>query len=436
MNKKLRSLLGVSVIALLTVMLAACGSSDESANGEGEVNIQYWHMQVEEDRVAVIDDLISDFEKENPGITVDQVAIQEDDFSTKISASLGAQQMPALLEVVVDQSLFLGKEGVLATELHKEIISNIGEDQYFDGPLNITKSPNDDGYYGVPVSGWVQGIWYRKDLFEEKGLEAPTTWENILAAAKAFHDPDNKQYGMVIGTSEDEFAEQTFSQFALSNNSNVFDPNGDVTFNTDGMIEALDYYKNLAQYTPPGAESWREARDLYISENTPMVMYSSYLMSDLVAEGLADKTGFTLPEKKQPASFGEVTSLAISNTVSEEKQKAAKKFIEFVMKKENYINYLHMSPGGSNPTIASIAEDPKYLENEVLKAYGDEATKIASGLNNLQRFGFTEGVLYPEMGDISAKVIIGKGIFDMTVEDKTPKEVAEQAQTSMEDTVK
>ncbi|MGM0878203.1 MAG: ABC transporter substrate-binding protein [Bacillota bacterium] len=426
-----------SVFALVLSILAACNSGNSGAGGEQEeVTVQFWHSQVEEERVKVIKDIVAKFEEANPGLKVEQVPVPEEDFSTKISASLAANQMPALVEVGVDQALFLGSEKVLETKMHEEIINDIGKDDFFAGALSTMKNAEGEGYYGVPVAGWVQGIWYREDLFKEKGLEAPTTWENILKAAETFHDPDNKKYGIVIGTTKDDFAEQTFSQFALSNNAQIFGEHGKVNFNSPEMIEALDYYKKLAEFTPPGAESWREAREMYLAENAPMVMYSSYIMSDLVSKDMADVTGFATPEKQTKATFGQITSLAIPNTVTDEQKDAAKKFISFLMEKENYIDFLHMSPGGANPTLTSIAEAPEYLDNEILKAYGDEATNIAYGLDNLRRFGFQDGVTYPVMGDISAKFIIGEALYNLTEGGKSAEEVAKVANEKMVETVK
>jgi multiple sugar transport system substrate-binding protein len=425
----------VSIAVCILALLSACGSSS-SNDGTGEVSIQFWHQQVEQERKEVIGALIKEFEEQNAGIKVEQVPVPEEDFPTKISAALGANQLPALLEMGIDQSLFLGGEEVLETGLHEKIINGIGKDNFYTGALNKTMSPNGDGHYGVPVSGWVQGIWYREDLFKEKGLSAPNTWENILKAAKAFHDPDNKQYGIVLGTSKDAYAEQTFSQFANSNKATVFDQNGNVNFDSNEMVESLDYYKELAQYTPPGAETASDARDLFLAGNTPMIMYSSHIMKDLASKDLASVTKLAVPEKQQPSTFGEITSLAISNTVSDSEKDAAKKFIEFIMQKENNIEYLHMAPGGMSPTLISIAESSEYLENDVLKSFGNEAQNIASTIDNLQRFGFQDDVIYPEMGDISAKYIIGEALYNMTEAGHDPKKVAKEAQTKMESTVK
>jgi multiple sugar transport system substrate-binding protein len=425
-----------AILLVFSALLSACGGSD-SADGGGEVTIEYWHANVEEERVALIKELIAKFEKKNPGIRVKQVAISEEDLPNKITVSLGANQLPAIIEGGIDHRLLLWREGVVDTQAHREIIDEIGTEDFYAGAVDLLKDPDGKGYLGVPVYGWVQGIWYNQKRFEEKGLKPPTTWENILAAAKAFHDPRKKQYGIVIGTQKDHFTEQTFSQYALSNEAKLFDEKGNVRFNTPEMTETLDFYKELAKYTPPGAESWREAKEMYLSERAPMVMYSTYLMGDLSQnKELAKNTGFVIPERKSKASFGEITAFTITNTVSEEEKEAAKRFTRFMLEKENYIPFLHMSAGGSNPVRKSIAKDPAYLDHEVLKSFGEVAGEIPNGLENLQRFGFQDGKMYPQMGDISAQFIISEAIYNMTEHGTSAGDAAKTAQSKMEKAVK
>jgi multiple sugar transport system substrate-binding protein len=433
---KKRSLVFATTLISLSV-LTACSSSSSSSDTSGEVTIQYWHTQTEEDRVNHLKEMLQTFEAENKGIHVEQVPVPEEDFPSKISAALGADKLPAVIEAGNDQMLFLGTEGVSDQQAHEAIINEIGKDDFYQGALNTLKDPKESGYYGVPLHGWVQGIWYNKQLFQEKGLQPPTTWENILKAAKALHDPGNQKYGIVIGTAKDDFTEQTFSQFALANNAVVFNKDGSVHFDTPEMKETLKYYQELSAFTPPGAESWRESREMYLSGRAPMVMYSTYLMGDLSQNAeLAKNTGFAIPEHKTKASYGLITGLTITNTVSDEERAAAKKLVTYLTKKENNIKYLHMSPGGSNPVRKSITQDPAYLDNEVLKKFGNTAKDIPAGLDNLQRFGLQDGVVFPQMGDISAQFIIGEAVNEMTERQKDPAEVAGTAQEKMEKSVK
>jgi multiple sugar transport system substrate-binding protein len=45
-----------------------------------------------------------------------------------------------------------------------------------------------DGVYGIPVDGGPMGLLYRQDIFDEYGIEVPTTWDEFAAAAQALAD--------------------------------------------------------------------------------------------------------------------------------------------------------------------------------------------------------------------------------------------------------
>jgi len=51
--------------------------------------------------------------------------------------------------------------------------------------------------FGVPIYCTIEALSVRKDLFEERGLTQPTSFEKVIEAAKALHDPKRGMYGMV-----------------------------------------------------------------------------------------------------------------------------------------------------------------------------------------------------------------------------------------------
>ena len=52
--------------------------------------------------------------------------------------------------------------------------------------------------YGVPFDGEVTVQVYRKDLYAQKGLKPATTYDELLANAKALTDPANRMYGLAM----------------------------------------------------------------------------------------------------------------------------------------------------------------------------------------------------------------------------------------------
>ena len=437
MKKKLVVMMLTMVMAVTS--LAGCGGGSDSAKSDKDskkdgdvVEIQFLHGQPEEERVQAIQEIIDDFEAENEGIKVTQMPIPEDGFWTKISTLMSTGKLPAVVEGGVDQLRLMNGEEALDLEANTEAIEAIGKDRFYDGVLKMAKAPGQDQYLGVPVAGWVSGIWYRKSMFEEKGLEAPTTWENIQKAAEAFSDPANKKYGIMIATEESDFTEQSFSSFTGSAGFELFDEQGKPQFNTPEMKESLEYYKTLYQYTMPGSNGVEEVKDAFVGGHSAMALYSTYIMGALVDQGLADDVGFAVPEKTEQGSFGMTSTMTISNMISEEEREAAIKFVSYMGNKEANIKWCHMSPGGSNPVLKDVADDPAYLENDVLKAFGDTAATIPDAFENLQMLGVKDGEVNPAMGNISSKFIIPHCINSILVQGEDIDAAMEKCQADLE----
>ncbi len=406
----------------------------EKAKGSEEedpVTIQFMHGMIEEERQEVIQGLIDKFTEENPWITVEQIPTDDGStYDTKLTAFAGGD-MPAVIEVNQNRAKWLAGNELSDLDAIREVIETKSDD-YYDAILKINTSEDGQKYIGIPVGGWVQGIWYNKTAFEEKGLAAPDTWDNIIAAAKAFYDPDNKKYGIALPTVDSSFSEQSFSQFALSNGANVLDADGNANFNSMKMIEALTYYQELYQYSIQGSNGTTEVKDAMLNGTVPMGIYSTYILQDLINAGLMDDFGFTLVKKELSASYGSIGMLAISADLDEEEREAAILFTSFLIKEKNNIEWLHMSPGGQQPVMASVASNPEYLDNEIIKGFETLAPEISAAFENISLFGIVDGKNYVSMGNITSSNIISKAIYDITVNEKNPAEVANSIQNQIE----
>lgn len=415
--KKMKAVVSLVFIITLGILLAACGGQDESS-GESDgkqVEIEFMHANVEQDRVDLIDSLIAKFEEENPGIKVKQVPVEEDSYNTKIVTLANSNQLPEIIEGGFYMHKSLNQDQLIDLESVNRIIQEIGEDNYFKGPLELLKTDTGDGYLAVPISGWVQGIWYNKQIFEENGIQEPATWDEILDAAEKLTDLENKQYGIGLPTVEGQFSEQSFSQFALSNNANVFDGEGNLTLNTPEMKEALEYYKELYKYTMPGSNDTTEVKDAFMNQSAAMAIYSTYILPSVYEEGWADDIGFIVPENKSKAVYGSVSALTVTSGLDDAHREAAEKFILFLMQPDNMTEWVLMAPGGSQPVMPDVLEDPDYQANEVVNAFGDLFEVVASSFDNLQALGLVDGKNIPEMGDVTNSLAIPQMVNRATV---------------------
>ena len=440
MKKKILSMMLVAAMTVGT--LAGCGSKSENGNSEKrtdttadageEVTIQFMHMQVEQERQDVIAKLIEEFESENPGIKVEQMPTNEDDYDTKITSLGGTGVLPAVMEFSQDQAKTSVTNDFIDLEANKEVIDGKGEDAFFDGALNVIKTEDGNDYVGVPVSGWVQGIWCNTAMLKEKGFDVPQNWDDVLEIAKAFYDPDNKQYGIALPTSESAFSEQVFSQFAISNGANVFDADGNVTIDTPEMKEALDYYKELASYSMPGSTEVADVKDAFVNQSAPLCLYSTYILSAVQEAGFLDDVELTLPNKTQQAAYGCVIVLSIASGLSDAEKAAAEKFVSFMLEKENNESWMLMAPGGIQPVLSEVAEDAAYKENEAIVPLAHLLDEVGVAFDNLQLFGCVGGKNYMVMGDVTNKGILSKMINNVVVQGSDSQTELTNAQAEVE----
>ncbi|WP_036223678.1 ABC transporter substrate-binding protein [Mesoaciditoga lauensis] len=418
------------VIALVTLVITGLFAQ----------SITFWTTETESNRMQRIQALATIFQAKT-GISVTIVPVQENDLFSRLAASKAAGTLPDVMEAGIEPLLLLGSEGLMDTQLNAKIINDFGD--IYNGVKKLLYAGNGN-YYGIPFHAWVQGIWYHKDWFKANDLGDPTTWYNILEAAKKLNDPSKGVYGIILPKKADSYAEQVFTEVALANGARPFDDNGNVTFDTPQMIQAFRFYKELGKYSMPGFTTVLDALKGYLSGKAGMIFYSTYIMDDIAIQDvqesrihsfdpeLVNKTGFANKMvNTDTSSYGQVVGLGILN--SSKNKVAAEEFAKFLMTGDNYIYWLHMAPGGMNPTRRSIATNPKFLDNPVLKRYGaQKIANIIAALDSIERFDFYKGKVVTKMSKLSANFVIGKAINLMFANDWTPEQTAKWAQKEAE----
>ena len=437
----------------LTLGLAAAGMSMSSL---AMTTVEYWTTQTQSDRMQTIEVMADVFEALNPGIDIKLVAVDENDIPKQIAAAAASNTLPDMIEVGSNLSLAFSEQGIVDLEATTEVINSVGIDRFYTGALKLVEDPAKKQYVALPYRGWVQGIWYRADWFEEAGLEPPTTWESIEKAAKHFNNPKENQYGILIGTKADSYAEQVYTQFALSNDAPQFDRNGKLIFNSEAQKEVLDFYKTLSQYTPPGPQTWR-ARDYYLQGKLAMFFYSTYIMDDIALaeaaasslsnENFSDLKGATFdPDLAKntrlattithtsPSTFGTLVGFSIMKNDNQAEVDATKAFIEYMNERDQVVAYSHMAPGGHLPMLRDIAETDEFLNDPkgIFANYGKESIKeIIAGFENIKNFSIVDGKAFPESGEIFSKQIIPRMIYSAVIEDKDTQASLDWAEEQM-----
>ena len=211
--------LGSALLGLMLIV-AACGgeATPSGGGGGGDGELVFWTVEDNVDRVAGQQAIIDRFTEET-GIAVELVAIGEADLTTQITAAVAGDTLPDVFGALsLGFTHTLAADGLANADAHAAVVDALGRDTFAQSALDLVTT--DDGLAGVPSDSWAQLLVYRKDLFEAAGLEPPTTYDTILAAAEELNTGD--QAGIVLATGNDlTFVQQTFEYFAVANGCDV-----------------------------------------------------------------------------------------------------------------------------------------------------------------------------------------------------------------------
>jgi len=178
--------LGVSV----AMLLAACGGgSDEpgastaapTGDGTEPVTLTWWHNGNNDPLLSYWQGVADAFTAENPNVTIEIEAIQNEDLRTRLQVALQSNDPPDVLpqwgggeqadQVKADKLMDL-------TDLIPDAIESLGG--------AVGGWTTDGAVYGIPYTLGVGGFWYNKAMFAEAGIDqTPATWEEFFTAIDA-----------------------------------------------------------------------------------------------------------------------------------------------------------------------------------------------------------------------------------------------------------
>jgi len=393
------------IVALLVLSLASAQS------------LTFWTTEEQPERMAVQEEIAADFEAAT-GISVDVVPVTESQLSERMTAAFAAGDLPDVVFHPVNYSLGWAEAGILDTAAATEVIADLGRATFGSGTLELVAFGDETA--AVPMDGWTQLLLYRADLFEAQGLEPPTSYEAILAAIDALHDPPN-MYGFVSATdpSQDYFM-QVFEHFALANGVQLVDDAGDITLDTPAMRETLEFYQALADASPPGNLYWLQSREIYQDGSAAMIVWSPFILTSLVglrdsvpvpvdadqySGWLAENTGFVTniagPSNPEGAGWAQISYAGITVDADID---AAQEFVKYLVS-DGYLDWLSMAAHAKFPVRRGTPEQPNlYTEGWSQLEIGidrfqpmtdffsaDVIDAMVEGLETGSRWGFAQG---------------------------------------------
>jgi multiple sugar transport system substrate-binding protein len=413
-NRSTRS----AITALFTCVIVPASILTAS----GEVTLDFWNPDTGEAVVKVLQEDVQGFEKEHPDIKVNLVNIPWNDIYTKWQTGIQSGNLPDLSIASAAFGATFNAQGAIET-LDDVVQSMGGESAFASSAQSFVEMCKVNGsFIDLPFVHNSVVLWYNKDLLQKAGLSVPQTWTDLAAAAKAL--TKNGVYGILMTSSKSYVTQHTFYSLMLSNGADIVDrKTGEkVVFNSPETIEALKLYKELAQYSPPGAGGYDrpEAQAAMTTGKIAMFIYGSWLGGALTEAGPDVFSAFgvaPVPHDKGKGAFmGNETVLIFKAA----KHKAeAKLFLEYLMKKENYLRYVLTDPASYGPVTKAAKDDPTYKDSPQVKAVQNVIDAFQAELPNAWVYGMPN----KHAGEIEGLNLLAE-VVGRVVLDNVPAETA------------
>ncbi len=181
-----RAIAAIAVAVATATAAAACSSgssssssststgstsaASSSASTAAKVTLTWWNNATAQPLLGVWQSVIKSFEASHPGVTIQNVPVQNEQFTTKIPLALESSNPPDIYQQWGGgQEATQVKSGKL-TDLTSSVSSWIGQLGTAAAGWQVSGKQ-----YGVPFDLHVVGFWYRKDLFQKAGISSPPT---------------------------------------------------------------------------------------------------------------------------------------------------------------------------------------------------------------------------------------------------------------------
>ncbi|MDH6182164.1 raffinose/stachyose/melibiose transport system substrate-binding protein [Microbacteriaceae bacterium SG_E_30_P1] len=167
--------------ALLAGALALSGCAAPS--DDGSVSMTLWHNSTTGPGQEFWEATVADFEADNPGITIEIQAIQNEDLDGKLQTALNAGDAP---------DIFLQRGGgkmaaMVAAGQLKDLtgsISDTAREEITEGSFSANSL--DDKIWAMPIAVLPGGFFYSQDLFDAAGIsQNPTTMPELEEAVES-----------------------------------------------------------------------------------------------------------------------------------------------------------------------------------------------------------------------------------------------------------
>ena len=399
---------------------AAASTSSAQAFPDGQPNpsLTVWVDEKSPDHQAVVGEMIADF-METHDVNVEVMFVVPNVLPGLVETAVSSNSLPDIIIHPIEYTIGWAEEGVLNPNAAETAVSQLGANTFNQAALDLVSLNGQPA--AIPSDGYQQILLYRTDWFDERNLDTPDNYDDMLAAAEAIYNREELRSGFVIPTESNlRTTHQAFEHIAAANGCQLINEAGEVLLTEPQCKEAIDFYYDIVhQFSPIGVQTDTSARNAYLEGRTGMIMSPPTILPQLAGldennvpscpecnrniKHLADNSGIITTifgRNGSSANFGEITNFGIT---TEADMETAVTFADYWFN-QGYETWLAIESErkvplrqgtSSNPTqfLDQWGQEPLTANEQSLSdLYGNElVTQLRDGVAESNRWGIPQG---------------------------------------------
>ncbi|WP_431247769.1 ABC transporter substrate-binding protein [Leifsonia xyli] len=414
-----RAIVAAAVAAAVSLVVAGCSSSGSGGSSSG-ATLTYWASNqgtsLDNDK-QVLTPVLNDFTKQT-GVKVKLEVIGWNDLQTRIQTAVTSGQGPDVLNIGNTWAASLQATGAFLPFDDANMKAIGGSDKFVKAAL-ATGGAEGKPLTSVPLYGLAYGLYYNKKMFSDAGVQPPTTWEELVAAAKKL--TTGSQYGFSLAAGS--YTENVHFAFINSaqNGGEWFDKKGNPTFDSQENVDGIKRYLDLMQtdkvVNPSNAQydNGVQAVNDFATGRVAMILSQNNADASIVANGMKnDQYGvvpFPAPEGGKPiATF--IAGINLSIFKNTKQKDAALKFVKYMTSKD--VQTTLGKPYASLPVLNDAK--PVFTDNaEEAATFQKIYNTMSKPLPLVPAEDQFENTVGKAMNDMFAKIATGSTVSDSDI---------------------
>jgi len=385
---KKRALVASAGLLASALILSGCTGAGAKPEGDG---VTLTVATVNNPQMKDMEQLKGTFEKENPGIKVNFVQMEEGDLRAGVTADVASGS--GQYDVVTVGAYEVPQWG--ATGWLKDLTPALKEDKSYDvddllPPVREALTV-DDKLYAVPFYGESSILMYNKEMFATAGLSMPNhpTWQEVAGYAKTLNSPDHA--GICLRGKPgwgDLFAPLT--TVVQTFGGTWYDMDWDAQVDSPEFTEAVNFYVDLlktAGEKDPVSNSFTECLNQLSAGKVAMwydASVAASILEDPKSSKVAGKMGYVHAPVNKTKESGWLWSWNLAIPSSSKHEKEATTFVKWATSKEyqqlvgETLGWTRVPPGARTSTYSI----PEY--KEAAKAFAPITLEVMNAVNPKQ----------------------------------------------------